>query len=185
MSKKNIGVIVGSTRKEAYSLAMAKAVSGLMPEGFNMELVKIDHLPLYNQDYDDGGSPPPEYEEFREKIGGCDGFLFITPEHNRSFPAALKNALDIASRPYGHGAWAGKPGAVISVSPGKSGAFGANHHLRQVMTCLDIYTMQQPEAYIGNVDSIFDSKGNIQGDSTRAFLKGIADSFGQWVNRLT
>lgn len=112
-----------------------------------------------------------------------DGFLFVTPEYNRSMPAVLKNALDVASRPYGSNLWGGKPGAIISVSPGKPGAFGANHHLRQCMTFLNVYMMQQPEAYLGNVDGFFDENGAVKDAGTDQFLQSLADAFADWTGR--
>ena len=115
------------------------------------------------------------------EIKATDAVLFVTPEHNRSVPAALKNALDIGSRPYGQSMWNGKPGAVVSSSLGGIGGFGANHHLRQTLTFLNVLTMQQPEAYIGNVGQLFDAEGRIANDSTRDFLKSYAQAFANWV----
>lgn len=110
-----------------------------------------------------------------------DGFLFITPEYNRSVPAVLKNALDVGSRPYGKSVWDGKPGAVISVSPGAFGGFGANHQIRQTLVFLNVPTMQQPEAYIGNIAKLMDDSGNIKDESILEYLKSIMESFETWV----
>ena len=107
--------------------------------------------------------------------------LFVTPEYNRSVPAALKNALDVGSRPYGKSAWDGKPAAVISVSPGAIGGFGANHHLRQSLVFLNVPAMQQPEAYIGGAGSLFDVKGGLAKKETREFLEKFAQSFAKWI----
>lgn len=181
MQIKKIGVIVGSLRKNSYSRAIAKAICEQMPESIATETVEIGDLPLYNQDYDDQANVPETYQAFREHIKRLDGFLFVTPEYNRSFPAVIKNALDVASRPYGYNLWDAKPGAIISVSPGKLSAFGANHHLRQVMVCLNVYMMQQPEAYIGNVASMLDQDGHVKEPAAREFLAGIATAFAHWV----
>jgi chromate reductase len=110
-----------------------------------------------------------------------DGFLFVTPEYNRSIPSVLKNAIDVGSRPYGQSVWGGKPGAVISVSPGAIGGFGANHHLRQSLVFLDVPAMQQPEAYIGGAAQLFDAHGNITNETTREFLIKFMDAFAAWV----
>jgi len=110
-----------------------------------------------------------------------DGVLFVTPEYNRSVPAVLKNALDVGSRPYGQSVWDGKPGAVVSVSPGGLSAFGANHHLRQSLVFLNVPTMQQPEAYIGNVAALFDDSGVLINENTREFLQKFMDAFVSWV----
>jgi chromate reductase len=154
----------------------------LAPASLNMEEVDISGLAMFNQDLEEQGNEPESWIAFRERIKEYDGFLFITPEYNRSYPAVLKNALDVGSRPYGKSAWNGKPGAVVSVTPGALGAFGANHHLRQVLTFLNIPTMQQPEVYIANVATLLDDNGNLNNESTREFLKGFMDSFAAWVN---
>src|SRR3954454_12702387 len=133
---------------------------------------------IYNQDGDE--HPPAAWTEFRERIRAADAVLFVTPEHNRSVPAALKNAIDIGSRPYGKSAWNGKPGAVISVSPGAIGGFGANHHLRQSLVFLNVPAMAQPEAYIGNAAALFDDSGALVNDSTRQFMQKFLDAFAQW-----
>lgn len=182
MSTKRIGIIVGSLRKDSYSRKVARALMQLAPDSLNMEEVDISGLAMFDQDLEEQGNEPEAWIAFRERIKGYDGFLFVTPEYNRSYPAALKNALDVGSRPYGKNVWSGKPGAVVSVTPGGLGAFGANHHLRQVLTFLNVPTMQQPEAYIGNVATLLDDNGNLNNESTREFLKSFMDSFAAWVN---
>jgi len=116
-------------------------------------------------------------------VKSFDGVLFVTPEYNRSVPAVLKNALDVGSRPFGQSVWGGKPGAVISVSPGAIGGFGANHHLRQSFVFLDIPVMQQPEAYIGGAAQLFDAEGKIINEGTREFLVKFMNSFAVWVEK--
>ena len=178
---KKIAVFVGSLRKESYNRKMAKVLTALAPKSLKLEIVEIGELSLYNQDYDDGGKPLPSWTAFREQVKPFDGVLFVTPEYNRSVPAVLKNALDVGSRPYGQSVWGGKPGAVISVSPGVIGGFGANHHLRQSLVFLDIPTMQQPEAYIGGAAQLFDVDGNITNEATRDFLVKFMVAFAAWV----
>jgi chromate reductase len=134
---------------------------------------------LFNQDLE--ADPGPAARDFKERIGAADAVLFVTPEYNRSIPGALKNAIDIGSRPYGKSAWSGKPGAIISLSPGALGAFGANHHLRQSLVFLDVPTMAQPEAYIGNCASLFDGQGALVNDATRTFLAKFLQAFAQWI----
>ncbi|NLE24364.1 MAG: NAD(P)H-dependent oxidoreductase [Clostridiaceae bacterium] len=175
-----IGVLVGSLRKESFSKKLLKTLKELAPDNIDLEYVEIGNLTLYNQDYDEG-DPPIEYTKFREDMKKYQGFLFITPEYNRSVPAVIKNALDVGSRPYGKSIWNGKPGAVISVSPGALGGFGANHHLRQALVFLNVPTMQQPEAYIGDITDIMDEAGNIKDQSTLEYLKSIMESFASWV----
>jgi chromate reductase len=183
MIQKKIAVFVGSLRKESFNRKMVKALIKVSPESLKLEIVEIGGLPLYNQDFDD--NPPVAYTQFRESLKKFDGVLFVTPEYNRSVPAVLKNALDVGSRPYGQSAWNGKPGAVVSVSIGAIGGFGANHHLRQILVFLNIPTMQQPEAYIGNAANLFDEKGNLTNDSTREFIQKFMQAFAAWVARNT
>jgi len=180
---RKIAVFVGSLRKGSYNRKMAGVLMTLAPATLKLEIVEIGGLPLYNQDYDDEGKPPQSWVAFREQVKAFDGVLFVTPEYNRSVPAVLKNAVDVASRPYGKNVWAGKPGAVISVSPGAIGGFGANHHLRQSLVFVDVPAMPQPEAYIGSAAQLFDESGNVTNEKTREFLVRFLDAFAAWVDR--
>ncbi|MES2321541.1 MAG: NAD(P)H-dependent oxidoreductase [Pseudomonadota bacterium] len=180
MATRKIAVIVGSLRKESFNRKVAKTLALLAPPTLELEIIEIGQLVLYNQD--DDPSPPATYLEFREKIKQFDGVLFCTPEYNRSVPAALKNAIDVGSRPYGQSAWNGKPCGVVSVSPGATGGFGANHHLRQMLVFLNMPAMQQPEAYLGHIGDQFDGD-NLTNDRTRGFLQNYIDAFATWVER--
>ena len=183
MTQKKIAVFVGSLRKESFNRKMANALVTLAPESLKLEIVEIGGLPLYDQDLDD--HPPASWVEFREQVMKFDGVLFVTPEYNRSVPAVLKNAIDVGSRPYGKSVWDGKPGAVMSVSPGVIGGFGANHHLRQSLVFLNVLPMQQPEAYIGNAASLFDESGHLANDSIRGFITKFINAFAVWVETTT
>lgn len=180
MASRKVAVIVGSLRKESFNRKVAKTLMLLAGPTLDMEIVEIGQLPLYNED--DDANPPAVYTEFRERIKGYDGVLFVTPEYNRSVPGALKNAIDVGSRPYGHSAWSGKPAGVVTVSPGAVGGFGANHHLRQMLVFLNMPAMAQPEAYIGGVAKMFEGD-NLTNDSTKAFLQTFIDAFAAWVER--
>ncbi|MDD1974781.1 MULTISPECIES: NADPH-dependent FMN reductase [Pseudomonas] len=176
----SVAVVVGSLRKESFNRKVALALSQLAPANLRLKIVEIGDLPLYNEDID--VDPPAAYKAFREQIRSSDAVLFVTPEYNRSVPGVLKNAIDVGSRPYGQSAWSGKPGAVISVSPGAVGGFGANHHLRQSLVFLDVPCMQQPEAYIGGAASLFDDDGKLS-EKTRPFLQTFIDKYAVWVER--
>ncbi len=178
---KKIAVIVGSLRKQAFSRKMAKALMSAAPETLSTEIVEIGQLPLYNQDPDDENHPPAEWVAFREKMAKFDGVLFVTPEYNRSMPGALKNAIDVGSRPYGKSIWTGKPAGIVSVSPGAIGGFGSNHHLRQSLVFLNMPAMQQPEAYIGGAATLFDASGKLVNENTQTFVRGFMASYAQWV----
>ena len=181
-STPNVAVLVGSLRKESFNLKMARAIIALNAAPLQFTIPEIGGLPLYNQDLD-GDNPPAAWTELRERIKRCDAVLFITPEYNRSVPGVLKNAIDVASRPYGKNTFDGKPGAVIGVSPGAIGAFGANNHLRQCLVFLNVPTMQQPEAYIGGANQLFDPQGNLINDSTREFVNKFVQAFAAWIER--
>jgi chromate reductase len=176
---RDVAVLVGSLRKDSINRKVANALAELAPSSLKLSIIEIGHLPLYNQDGD--ASPPAAWTEFRTRVKAAAAVIFVTPEHNRSVPAALKNALDIASRPYGQSAWNGKPGAVVSASPGGIGGFGANHHLRQSLVFLNVPAMPQPEAYIGGADKLFDAGGKLVNDGTRTFLHGFMQAFTAWV----
>lgn len=177
-----VAVVIGSLRKEAFSRKAANALVKLAPPELKLEIVEIGGMSFFNQDLEQ--APPADWVKFREAIAAHDAVLFVTPEYNRSMPGVLKNALDVGSRPYGKSVWDGKPGAVVSVSPGAIGGFGANHHLRQVLTFLNVVTLQQPEAYVGGAASLFDDKGELTGDKTREFFAQFLGAFAALVGRL-
>jgi chromate reductase len=179
--KRNVAVLVGSLRKASWNRKMALALAAIAPEELDLSIVEIGNLPLFNQDWE--ANPPPAVRPFKERINAADAVLFVTPEYNRGVPGVLKNALDVASRPSGQSAWKGKPTAVVSVSPGAIGGFGANHQLRQSFVFLDMPVLQQPEAYIGNAVSLFDDKGAIANDGTRQFLGKFLQAFAEWIER--
>ena len=178
-NQRKVAVLIGSLRRESFTRKVANAVVQLAPPSLKFEIVEIAQVSLYNQDLE--GSPPADWLALREKLRAADAFLFATPEYNRSVPGVLKNAIDVASRPKDNHVFDGKPGAVISVSPGALAAFGANHHLRQSLVFLNVPVMQQPEAYIGGAVKMFDEAGRLTNDSTRQFLKTFADSFARWI----
>ncbi|MGO9171933.1 MAG: NADPH-dependent FMN reductase [Rhodomicrobium sp.] len=174
-----VAVLVGSLRKDSVNRKVAKALIGLAPASLELGFAEIGDLPLYNQDNDE--NPPEAWTAFREKIRAADALLFVTPEYNRSVPGPLKNALDVGSRPYGRSAWDGKPGAVVSASPGAIGGFGANHHLRQSLVFLNVPAMQQPEVYLGGADKLFGGDGKIASEGTRTFLQKFMLAFADWI----
>jgi chromate reductase len=179
---RDIAVFVGSLRKESFSRKLANGLKSASPSELALEVVEIGDLPLYNQDLE--ANPPASWKTLRERVRRASGVLFVTPEYNRSLPAVLKNAIDVASRPYGKNAWQGKPGGVVSVSPGAIGGFGANHHLRQSLVFLNVLALQQPEAYIGGADKLFDAAGDISDASTRDFVSQYMNAFAAWVARV-
>lgn len=184
MSKKfKIAVLVGSIRKGSFNRMVAKALIARAPADLECEIVEIGDLPFYNSDLD--GNPPAAWTAFRAKIKAADGYIFVTPEYNRSVPAPLKNALDVGSRPYGQSAWAGgKPAAVVSGSMGGIGGFGANHHLRQSLVFLNLLMLQQPEAYVGGIHEMFDDAGKVKAEGTSKFFTDFMAAFDAWVNKI-
>lgn len=178
----DVAVLVGSLRKGSFSRAVADNLATLAEDGVKLRFVEIGDLPLYNPDLDEA-TPPAAWTKFRAELGKADAVLFVTPEYNRSIPGSLKNALDVGSRPYGKSAWKGKPAAIVSVSPGNLGAFGANHHLRQPLVFLDMPVMQQPEAYVSKVGDLLDKDGKLISDDTKTFLKGFLAAFATWIGK--
>lgn len=170
-----VGVIVGSLRKESYSRKIAHNIVDMFPSGYETEFIEIGNLALYNEEYD--ANPPSEYTDFRNKIRSCDAILFVTPEYNRSVPGVLKNALDVGSRPYGESVWDEKPAGIISQSISNLSGFGANHHLRQSLTFLNMPVVQQPEVYLANAQDLLDENGKIHNEDTKAFLQSFIDTF--------
>ncbi|MGH8809717.1 MAG: NADPH-dependent FMN reductase [Noviherbaspirillum sp.] len=180
-TSKKVAVFVGSLRKESYNRKLANALIAMAPASLKLEIVEIGNLPLFNQDME--ADLPEVVRDFKQRIQAADAVLFVTPEYNRSVPGVLKNAIDVGSRPYGQSAWNGKPGAVISASPGAIGGFGANHHLRQSLVFLNVPVLQQPEAYIGHAAKLFDEQGNIANEDKKEFLQKFLQSFEQWIAR--
>lgn len=181
MEMTKVGIVVGSIRKNSFSEQLARNIVELFPSGYEAEFVEIANLPLYNQDSDE--NIPEVYTEFRNKVKSLDAVVFVTPEHNRSIPAALKNALDVGSRPYGSNVWDGKPALIVSQSPSNLSGFGANHHLRQVLAFLNMPVVQQPEVYIANVHELLDENGKINNEDTIGFLQSVVDAFVALVQR--
>ena len=182
MMLQKVAVLVGSLRKNSLNRKLAIALQTLAPPPINLEIIDIGLLPIYNQDFDDVANPPLELTVFRQAVLQFDAVLFITPEYNRSVPAVLKNALDVGSRPWGKNVWDGKPGAVVSMTVGSTGAVGANHHLRQSLVALNVPCMPQPEAYINNATDIFDANGDFVREADRDFFKNFMSAFVAWVN---
>jgi chromate reductase len=177
--KYKVAVIVGSLRKNGCSVRLAAALAEMAPEHLVLHQVPIGDLPLFNQD--DEASPPASYGSFRRAIAESAAVLFVTPEYNRSIPGGLKNALDVGSRPYGQNVFDGKAAAIVSQTHGATGAFGANHAIRQVLVFLNMPTLQQPEAYIAHSDKLFAENGTLINDGTRAFLTTFMKTFADWI----
>lgn len=174
-----IGILVGSLRQQSFNRKVALTLIKLAPPPLDMKLIEIGNLPFFNQDLE--AAPPKEWITFREQLMPLDGFLIVTPEYNRSVPAALKNALDVGSRPYGKSLWNAKPCAIVSASIGAIGGFGANHHLRQSMVFLNTPCLQQPEVYLSYVDKLFNETGDLINEDTKTFLSQFMQTYAEWV----
>ena len=181
MDKHKIAILVGSLRAGSINRKVAKTMCAIRDDSLECSIVEIGDLPLFNQDIE--GNPPAEWVAFREKIAAVDGVLFVTPEYNRSIPGALKNAIDVGSRPYGHSVFAKKPAAVVTASPGGVGGFGCNHQLRQCCVFLDMPVMAQPEAYLGHVtDDSFDADGQLKDGPLKDVVTTLAHAFAGWLD---
>jgi chromate reductase len=161
---------------------MARALPELAPPALQFFDIEIGDLPLYNEDLETA-SPPAQWTRFRQQVRSADGVLFVTPEYNRSIPGALKNALDVGSRPWGKSAWDGKPAAVVSQSPGALGGMAAAHHLRQVLLAVNLAAMPHPEAYIPTVATLFDESSRLRNPPVREFMTGFLQAFAAWLGK--
>ncbi|MFN9475208.1 NADPH-dependent FMN reductase [Acidovorax sp.] len=180
MSNVQIAVIVGSLRKDSFNRKLATAIERLAPADFQFTQLRIDDLPLYNQD--DDGNQAASVLRLKSEVKAAQGLLFVTPEYNRSIPGVLKNALDHGSRPYGQSAWGGKPAGVIGASVGAIGTALAQQHLRNVLGYLDVPTLGQPEGFIHAKEGLFDADGNV-GEGSKKFLQGWVDAYVAWVKQ--
>ncbi len=182
-ARKKTGVLIGSLRKGSFSRKIAKAVIALAPETLDFEIIEIGGVSFFNQDLEE--TPPADWVALREKIKACDAILFVTAEYNRSVPGVLKNAIDVASRPYGKNAFDGKPAAIISTSIGAIGGFGANHHLRQSLTFLNMPQLTQPEMYVGHSADVVGEDGTVTDAGTCEYLAKFGKVFAEWVETIT
>lgn len=177
-----VALLVGSLRDGSFNRRLARAVERLAPPELRFDPVPIGELPLYNQDFD--ADYPAAGRALKKQIEAADALLFVTPEYNRSIPGVLKNAIDLASRPWGTNSFAGKPGAVISASIGAPGGAMSQQHLRNVLAYLDVPTLGQPEVFVQfKDDGPIDAEGEISSAGTQKFLQGFVDRYVAWVRR--
>ena len=177
----SVGVLVGSLRSGSHSRKVARALMKRSAPALRCQWIEIGDLPMFNEDQE---GKVGAWERLRAAVKAVDAVLLVTPEYNRSVPACLKNALDVGSRPQGCNVWDGKPAAVVSVTPYKLGAFGANHAVRQALVYLNMPVMQQPEAYIGNAAGLFDEAGGLTDQDAGELLTKFMTAFGDWIDRL-
>lgn len=173
-----IGIVVGSLRKDSYNAKIAKTLIRLAPTDFSFKFLKIDDLPLYNQD--DDANQEKSVKRLKAEIAAADGILFVTPEYNWSIPGVLKNAIDHASRPYTQNSWKAKPAGIIGASVGRAGTATAQQHLHKILACLDMPTMTQPAAFIHINEEFFDQNGDIGSDG-KVFLQKWMNSYISWI----
>jgi NAD(P)H-dependent FMN reductase/ketosteroid isomerase-like protein len=178
----SVAVVVGSLRSQSWSRKLADEIIRRARGKLTCAVLEIGNLALYNEDLDK--QPPPSWQRFRDAIDAADAVLFVTPEYNRSIPGVLKNALDVGSRPGDQNHWAGKPAAVVSQTPYKLGAFGANHALRQTFVFLDMPVLQQPEMYIGAIGDKFNDAGEWADKETGQLLEAFISRFEGWIAKM-
>jgi chromate reductase len=180
-----IAIIVGSLREGSLNRKVARSICAIRGDNLDCSMVEIGDLPLYNQDYDAVPQQPEAYVKFRDQVRSADGILFVSPEYNRGIPGVLKNAIDVGSRPYGQSVWDRKPAAIVTVSPGAIGGFGANHQIRQSCVFLNMPVMQQPEAYLGHVtDDSFGENGELKDGPLKDLVGKLAHAFHDWVDMI-
>jgi chromate reductase len=181
MATHNIVVIVGSLRKESFSLKIANTLAKLAPAGLKLDVVTPHGISFFNQDLE--AAPPADWVAFREQIQKSDGVIFVTPEYNRSIPGVLKNAIDVASRPYGKSSFLGKPVGIVSNSPGPLGGVNAAKNLQNVLPGISGPILGQPEIYLNAVGDAFDDKGACTKESLQAVLKQYIEAYAAFVER--
>lgn len=181
MNNHQVVVLVGSLRRESFNRRLADAVAALAPPELVFEQLRIDDLPLYNQDQD--GQPADAVTRLKRQIAAAAAVLFVTPEYNRSVPGVLKNAIDHASRPYGQGAWTGKPAGVMGISVGPAGTAMAQQHLRNMLAYLDVPVLGQPEVFLQAKEGMFDDGGGLANAGTKQFLQTWMDRYAAWVKK--
>ena len=179
---RNVAVFVGSLRTGSINLKLAKALAKLGHGRFTFNFVALGDLPMYNQDLET--ALPASVARMKDEIAAADAVLFVTPEHNRSIPAVLKNAIDWGTRPWGRNSWAGKPGSIIGTSPGNVGTAAGQAHLRSVMTVLDVVLLGQPEVYFVTTPGLIDDNDDIADAATRQFLEGYLARFAAWIDQI-
>jgi chromate reductase, NAD(P)H dehydrogenase (quinone) len=177
----NIVTIVGSLRKESFSLRIANALAKLAPDTLKLDVTTLNGLSFFNQDLE--AAPPADWLAFREKLQKSNGVLFVTPEYNRSIPGVLKNAIDVGSRPYGKSSFLGKPVGIIGNSPGPLGGVSAVKHLQNILPGISGPILGQPEAYLTNCGDGFDEKGELIKESLKAVLQQYIGAFATFVEK--
>ena len=177
MSRHSIAVIVGSLRKDSFNRRLADTFPTLAPQDFEFRQLRIDDLPLYNQD--DDANQHANVKRLKAEVKAASGVVFVTPEYNRSIPGVLKNAIDHASRPYGQSAWEGKPAGVIGISVGVIGTAIAQQHLRNTLAYLDMPTLGQPETFL-QADRLFEASGGFSAKG-RELVQGWMDRYCAWL----
>ena len=183
MALPKVAVVVGSLRKDSINKKLALAVAKLAAGKLDLKLVDISDLPLFNQDLE--ADYPPAAQRVKAEIAGADAVLFVTPEHNRSIPAALKNVIDWVSRPYGTSKWANKPGAIVGTSGGQVGTAIAQDHLRSILVAQGVALLGRPEVYFLYKDGVFDAEHNVTDPAAKKILDGFVEAFAGWVAKLT
>src|SRR5579871_6828723 len=176
-----IVVIVGSLRKESFSLKIAHALAKLAPPSLKLDVTTLNGISFFNQDLE--ANPPADWLAFREKIQKADGVIFVTPEYNRAIPGVLKNAIDVGSRPYGKSSFLGKPTGIVSNSPGPLGGVNAAKSLQNILPGISGPIMGQPEIYLNGVGDGFNEKGELIKESLQAVLKQYLDAYAAWVDK--
>jgi len=181
MATHTVAVIVGSLRKQSFSLRIAQAFAKLAPAALKLNIVTLEGLSFFNQDLE--AAPPADWLKFRETVQASDAVIFVTPEYNRSVSGVLKNAIDVGSRPYGKSSFLGKPVGIVSSSPGPLGGIAASMNLKQLLPGITGPIMQQPEIYLNGIGDAFDADGEIAKESIRPVLQAYIDAFAAWVEK--
>jgi chromate reductase len=178
-TSKKVGVLIGSLRKDSQTRRLANAMTKLAPDTLDFDFIEIGDLPLYNEDLETD-TPPESWTRMREAIKATDAILVVSPEYNRGVPGALKNAIDVGSRPWGKAVWTGKPAAVVTATPGALGGYGVNHHLRQTLNVFGMPVLPT-EVYISGLWQLFKDDNSFASEDTEKFGTSIMNGFADWI----
>lgn len=178
-----VAVLVGSLKRESLNLKLAREIGRLAGARLQLDYLMAGTLPMFNEDLE--ADRPRAVAAFKQAIAGADAVLVVTPEHNRSMPALVKNAIDWGSRPFSDNSWRGKPCGLIGISPSRTGTAVAQSHLRSILVNLGMLPMSAPEAYLVHHEGLFGRDGRLTDPDTESFLAHYVDNFVDWVSRFS
>lgn len=177
----DIGVLVGSLRRDSINRKLATAITRVAPPSLRFREISLDELPMYNGDLE--ANRPEAVNSFTAQCASAEAFLIVMPEFNRSLPAVLKNAIDWGSKPMDKNVWRDKPVVMSGTSPGAIGTAVGQQHLRQILGILGAAVLGG-EAYVSFKPDLIDADGNFANEVTHKFLAAYMERFAVFTGKL-